>query len=52
MIQQHEEAILRILADLLHLHHARMIGVDDASERHCLRLARSIARAVVVRQAP
>ncbi|PZG13517.1 lantibiotic dehydratase [Micromonospora craterilacus] len=33
-----------VLADLLHLHHARMIGVDIASERHCLRLARTIAR--------
>lgn len=26
-----------LLADLLHLHHARMIGVDSASERYCLR---------------
>jgi class I lanthipeptide synthase len=34
----------QVLADLLHLHHARMIGVDTASERHCLRLARTIAR--------
>ena len=34
----------QVLADLLHLHHARMIGVDSASERHCLRLARAIAR--------
>ncbi|MGC4804982.1 lantibiotic dehydratase [Micromonospora sp. DT233] len=33
-----------VLADLLHLHHARMIGVDTASERHCLRLARAVAR--------
>ncbi|MUN35397.1 lantibiotic dehydratase [Actinomadura litoris] len=33
----------QVLADLLHLHHARMIGVDTASERHCLRLARTIA---------
>jgi len=32
-----------VLADLLHMHHARMIGVDMESERHCLRLARSIA---------
>ncbi|GAA2356094.1 hypothetical protein GCM10010170_048840 [Dactylosporangium salmoneum] len=32
----------QVLADLLHLHHARMIGVDTASERHCLRLARAI----------
>ncbi|WP_045876518.1 lantibiotic dehydratase [Pseudofrankia sp. DC12] len=34
----------QMLADLLHLHHARMIGVDTASERHCLRLARAVAR--------
>ncbi|WP_431893206.1 lantibiotic dehydratase [Micromonospora haikouensis] len=33
-----------VLADLLHLHHARIIGVDPASERHCLRLARAVAR--------
>ncbi|MEU8048399.1 lantibiotic dehydratase [Micromonospora haikouensis] len=33
-----------VLADLLHLHHARMIGVDTASEWHCLRLARAVAR--------
>jgi lantibiotic biosynthesis protein len=32
------------LGDLLHLHHARMIGVDAMSEQHCLRLARTIAR--------
>ncbi|MGX4656857.1 lantibiotic dehydratase [Micromonospora sp. SCSIO 07396] len=32
-----------VLGDLLHLHHARMIGVDPASEQHCLRLARTIA---------
>ncbi|MFC8943294.1 thiopeptide-type bacteriocin biosynthesis protein, partial [Streptomyces griseoincarnatus] len=32
-----------VLADLLHMHHARMIGVDLESERHCLRLARSLA---------
>ncbi|HET9899377.1 MAG TPA: lantibiotic dehydratase [Streptosporangiaceae bacterium] len=41
-----------ILADLLHLHHARMIGVDIASERHCLRLARTVALAARARQAP
>ena len=35
----------QVLADLLHLHHARMIGVDTTSEQHCLRLARTIARA-------
>jgi thiopeptide-type bacteriocin biosynthesis protein len=34
----------RVLVDLLHLHHARMIGVDLGSERHCLRLARATAR--------
>jgi len=33
----------QVLSDLLHLHHARMIGVSIASERHCLRLARAIA---------
>ncbi|RAY17016.1 lantibiotic dehydratase [Actinomadura craniellae] len=33
------------LADLLHLHHARTIGVDPDSERYCLRLARAAARA-------
>jgi thiopeptide-type bacteriocin biosynthesis protein len=32
-----------VLADLLHLHHARMIGVDTTSEQHCLRLARAVA---------
>ncbi len=41
-----------VLADLLHLHHARMIGVDTASERHCLRLARSIACTAQARKAP
>ena len=40
-----------VLADLLHLHHARMIGVDPASERHCLRLARTIARTAHGRRA-
>lgn len=34
----------QVLADLLHLHHARVIGVDTASERHCLRLARATAQ--------
>jgi thiopeptide-type bacteriocin biosynthesis protein len=42
----------QVLADLLHLHHARMIGVDTASERHCLRLARAVARADIVRRTP
>jgi thiopeptide-type bacteriocin biosynthesis protein len=41
-----------VLADLLHLHHARMIGVDAASERHCLRLARTVARTSGARQVP
>lgn len=39
----------QVLADLLHLHHARMIGVDLNSERHCLRLARAIARTSTAR---
>ncbi|WP_308222732.1 lantibiotic dehydratase [Frankia sp. AgPm24] len=42
----------RILADLLHLHHARMIGVDLASERRCLRLARASAHTLLARSAP
>jgi hypothetical protein len=41
-----------VLSDLLHLHHARMIGVDTTSEQHCLRLARTIARRVNARAAP
>ncbi|GAA4603976.1 lantibiotic dehydratase [Actinoallomurus liliacearum] len=40
----------QVLADLLHLHHARMIGVDTASERHCLRLARAIAHTDLTRK--
>lgn len=32
-----------VLASLLHLHHARMIGLDPACERTCLRLARAAA---------
>jgi thiopeptide-type bacteriocin biosynthesis protein len=40
-----------VLGDLLHLHHARMIGVDTTSERHCLRLARTIARTAHARRA-
>jgi class I lanthipeptide synthase len=40
-----------LLADLLHLNHARIIGVNSASERHCLRLARAIAHTDLVRQA-
>ncbi|MEU7753751.1 lantibiotic dehydratase [Micromonospora sp. NPDC049171] len=39
----------QVLADLLHLHHARMIGVDLASEQHCLRLARAVARTTLIR---
>jgi thiopeptide-type bacteriocin biosynthesis protein len=42
----------QILSDLLHLHHARMIGVDTSSERHCLRLARTIARTAHARHTP
>ncbi|MEV5710965.1 lantibiotic dehydratase [Actinoallomurus sp. NPDC052274] len=42
----------QVLADLLHLHHARMIGVDTASERHCLRLARVIAHTDLARKNP
>ncbi|MEU4645537.1 lantibiotic dehydratase [Micromonospora sp. NPDC023814] len=41
-----------VLGDLLHLHHARMIGVDLASERHCLRLARTIARTTLTGRKP
>jgi thiopeptide-type bacteriocin biosynthesis protein len=32
-----------VLASLLHLHHARMIGTNQDSERICLRLARAAA---------
>ncbi|MBL7496332.1 lantibiotic dehydratase [Frankia sp. CNm7] len=38
----------RVLADLLHIHHARMIGIDRASERHCLLLARATARTLLL----
>ncbi|MEV1320067.1 lantibiotic dehydratase [Micromonospora arborensis] len=41
----------QVLADLLHLHHARMIGVNLASERHCLRLARAVAHTTLIRSA-
>ncbi|MGW3351748.1 thiopeptide-type bacteriocin biosynthesis protein [Nonomuraea rubra] len=34
-----------VLASLLHLHHARMAGLDPDSERLCLRLARAAALA-------
>ncbi|GGJ90320.1 hypothetical protein GCM10010123_20180 [Pilimelia anulata] len=40
----------QVLGDLLHLHHARMIGVDTASEQHCLRLARTVAHTARARQ--
>lgn len=39
----------QVLADLLHLHHARMIGVDRASEHQCLRLARAVAHTDLTR---
>lgn len=42
----------RVLADLLHLHHARIIGPDPASERHCLRLARATALTDLARRMP
>lgn len=42
----------QVLADLLHLHHARMIGADTASERYCLRLARAVANSDLSRKAP
>ncbi|MBO4275123.1 thiopeptide-type bacteriocin biosynthesis protein, partial [Microbispora triticiradicis] len=38
-----------VLADLLHLHHARMIGIDAVSERTCMRLARAIAQTLITR---
>lgn len=40
----------QVLADLLHLHHARVVGVDLSSERHCLRLARAVALADLARR--
>jgi len=39
-----------VLASLLHLHHARMVGIDQDSERICLRLARATALGWVARQ--
>ncbi|WP_268761163.1 thiopeptide-type bacteriocin biosynthesis protein, partial [Frankia sp. AvcI1] len=39
----------QVLADLLHLHHARMIGPGLASERHCLRLARATVQTDLAR---
>jgi thiopeptide-type bacteriocin biosynthesis protein len=41
-----------VLADLLHLHHARMIGTDTDSERRCLRLARAAAQTARERNRP
>ncbi len=38
-----------VLASLLHLHHARMVGINQDSERICLRLARSAALGWVAR---
>ncbi len=38
-----------VLASLLHLHHARMIGINQDSERICLRLARAAALGWVAR---
>ncbi|MEU7739575.1 lantibiotic dehydratase [Nonomuraea sp. NPDC049158] len=38
-----------ILSDLLHLHHARMIGIDAESERICLRLARTLSQGLIAR---
>ncbi|MCG5220592.1 lantibiotic dehydratase [Streptosporangium sp. KLBMP 9127] len=38
-----------VMGDLLHLHHARMIGIDTESERTCLRLARSLAQSRITR---
>jgi thiopeptide-type bacteriocin biosynthesis protein len=43
------EDVNAVLADLLHLHHARMIGIDLDSERKCLRLARAVAQELMVR---
>jgi lantibiotic biosynthesis protein len=42
----------QLLADLLHVHHVRMIGADTVSERHCLRLARAIAQADMATRRP
>lgn len=33
----------QVLASLLHLHHARVVGINQDSERICLRLARTAA---------
>ncbi|TCJ34566.1 lantibiotic dehydratase [Parafrankia sp. BMG5.11] len=42
----------QLLADLLHLHHARMIGADTASEQYCLRLARATAQTELAGRIP
>lgn len=39
-----------VLASLLHPHHARMVGIDQDSERICLRLARAAALGWAARQ--
>jgi len=39
-----------VLPDLLHLHHVRMVGINQGSERVCLRLARAAALGWVARQ--
>ncbi|WP_405141233.1 lantibiotic dehydratase [Sphaerisporangium sp. NBC_01403] len=39
-----------VMGDLLHLHHARMIGIDADSERICMRLARAIAQGLIARE--
>ncbi|KPM56936.1 lantibiotic dehydratase [Frankia sp. B2] len=41
----------QLLAELLHLHHARMIGPDTACERYCLRLARAVSHTDLARRA-
>jgi lantibiotic biosynthesis protein len=38
-----------VLAALLHLHHARMVGINQNSERICRRLARATALRWVAR---
>ncbi|MEV6984693.1 lantibiotic dehydratase [Sphaerisporangium sp. NPDC051017] len=37
------------MIDLVHLHHVRMIGLDGASEKTCLRLARAAAQTRLAR---
>ncbi|MEU6720201.1 lantibiotic dehydratase [Nonomuraea sp. NPDC046802] len=38
-----------VLGDLLHLHHARMIGTNTDSEQTCQRLARALAQRLLAR---